>query len=37
MNPCECGICSPDNFDTLCVSCHAIADWQIRKEINNGT
>jgi len=28
--------CHPDNFDTLCVSCHAIADWQIRKEINNG-
>ena len=29
--------CHPDNFDTLCVSCHAIADWQIRKEYNNGS
>jgi len=31
------GNCHPDNFDTLCVSCHAHADWELRKEYNNGS
>ncbi len=26
--------CHPDNIDTLCRSCHAIADWELRKETN---
>lgn len=23
--------CHPNNFDTLCKSCHSIADWELRK------
>ena len=25
--------CHPNNFDTLCVSCHAVADWKLRESI----
>ena len=24
--------CHPDNIDTLCRSCHAYADWELKKE-----
>ncbi len=24
--------CYPNNIDTLCISCHAFADWELRKQ-----
>jgi len=26
--------CHPSNIDTLCCSCHAITDWELRKVVN---